>query len=142
MSDPSWPELLQKMDSRWRAPNYLTVGLLSEGQSAAHPQCEALKFVLDRFVLDSCGHARSKERLSPSQSLQATSLPALRVALAAHYENETKNRALVQTGRPLNVIHRNDRFTKLKRHGAVPCILFPIREHFRGACLDAQGRMK
>ena len=40
-------------------------------------------------------------------------LPALRLALAAHYEKETNNHAKLR--RPLNVIHGNDRFTKFNK---------------------------
>jgi hypothetical protein len=64
-----------------------------------HPQCETLEFVLDGFALDRCGHERSQERLSQAQSLYYKQLPALRLALAAHYEKETNNRALVQTAK-------------------------------------------
>jgi transposase-like protein len=43
-------------------------------------------------------------------------LPALRLALAAHYEKETNSRALLsKLRRPLNFIHGNDRFTKFNK---------------------------
>ena len=45
----------------------LILALIARGdgdRASRHPQCEALEFVLDGFALDSCGHERSKERLS------------------------------------------------------------------------------
>jgi hypothetical protein len=42
-------------------------------------------------------------------------LPALRAALAAHYEKETNATLLLKTRRPLNVIHSSARFPKFNR---------------------------
>jgi len=42
-------------------------------------------------------HERSKERLSQVKAYKSNFLPA--AALAAHYEKETNNRALVQTAK-------------------------------------------
>jgi hypothetical protein len=42
-------------------------------------------------------------------------LPALRAALAAHYERETNNHAVAQRRRPLNFIQGSARFVKFNR---------------------------
>ena len=66
-------------------------------RASRHPQCEALQFVLDGFALDRCSHERSQESFRRLKAYKQ--LPALRFALAAHYEKETNNRALVQTAK-------------------------------------------
>ncbi len=62
-------------------------------------RCVAPEAAPDRLgerlrAVDRCGHERSQETLSQAQSL----LPALRLALAAHYEKETNNRAPTKHG--------------------------------------------
>jgi hypothetical protein len=55
----------------------------ARSRQMARPQ-KALEFGLDRLALDCCGHAQ---------------LPALRAALATHYEKETNNRAVAQNAK-------------------------------------------
>jgi hypothetical protein len=49
-------------------------------------------------------------------------LPALRAALAAHYEKEQTATLLPKTRRPLNVIHGSARFAKFNRARGNPAV--------------------
>jgi hypothetical protein len=51
----------------------------------------------DGFALDRCGPNEAKKGFRKLKAFKQ--LPALRLALAAHYEKETNNRALVQTAK-------------------------------------------
>jgi putative transposase len=59
-------------------------------------QREALEFALDGLALDCRGHARSQKGLSQARLNAFRQLPALRAALAAHYEKETNSHAVAQ----------------------------------------------